>query len=95
MATAGGGGSLQISTDLRSTVESGTRPTYLRHMARTEVVRVASLLPGDLITETDTPEGPWYRVARVDLRDGVLFVEEDIPVFIDAPDAGVLRRVAS
>lgn len=30
------------------------------------VTRVADLMPGDVITEVDTPDGPWYAVAMRD-----------------------------
>jgi hypothetical protein len=62
------------------------------------VVLVAELLPGDEITEIDSPQGPWYRVLMIDLTsltlDGRLPGDEE-PLVISLPLVGsstVLRR---
>lgn len=70
-----------------------TEPRHLAVAPDATRVPVRALQPGDLITELDTPGGPWYLVAGVDLDRGVLVLgtdEVDVPV--DAPDAVVLRR---
>jgi hypothetical protein len=58
----------------------------------TEECRVADLLPGDLITETDTPDGPFYAVQYIDWRTPAVVVEEGIAIAARLTDT-VLRRV--
>jgi hypothetical protein len=58
----------------------------------TEECRVADLLPGDLITETDTPDGPFYAVQYIDWRAPAVVVDEGIAIAARLIDT-VLRRV--
>lgn len=49
-----------------------------------EVVRAGGLVPGDEVTETTTPAGPWFRVLRLD-RDGMAVVVDDDGHDVDVP----------
>lgn len=62
--------------------------------ARTAVepCQVGDLVPGDLISEVDTPDGPYYEVRYVDWRAPAVVVEEDIAIPAALTDT-VLRRV--
>jgi hypothetical protein len=62
------------------------------------VVLAAKLLPGDEITEIDSPQGPWYRVLLIDptslTLDGRLPGDEE-PLVVSVPlgaSGAVLRR---
>lgn len=55
--------------------------------------------PGDMITEADTPGGPWYLVVAADRSTGSLIVRDDgcdveLPVD-DWETQGVLRRTGA
>ncbi len=55
------------------------------------------LRPGDEVTEIGTPDGPWYRVLRVDAAGGGLLVDDDdeaVGVEVEVEDwaSSVLRR---
>jgi hypothetical protein len=62
------------------------------------VTRVVDLMPGDMITEVDTPAGPWYEVVRRDEHsltvDGRLATDEpQLLVSLSySPSGAVLRR---
>ena len=62
------------------------------------VTRVADLAPGDMITELDTPKGPWYEVVQCDERTLTLDArldndEPELLVSIEySATAAVLRR---
>lgn len=62
------------------------------------VTRVAELAPGDMITEVDTPGGPWYQVVTRDERsitlDARLAADEpELLVSLEfSPGGSVLRR---
>lgn len=63
-----------------------------------EVVSAGSLRTGDLITETDTPLGPWYTVLSIHAGqltvDGSTQDDEPLPVVLPLrPSDVVLRRV--
>ena len=54
--------------------------------------QIADLRVGDLITELDTPSGPFYRVNAVDLERRELLVDE-VTMPIEGRDSLVLRLV--
>lgn len=62
------------------------------------VTRVADLMPGDVITEVDTPDGPWYEVAMRDEQSITLDARLDpnepelLVSLAYAPTGAVLRR---
>jgi hypothetical protein len=62
------------------------------------VTRVHDLAPGDMITEVDTPGGPWYQVVARDERaitlDARLAADEPaLLVSLEfSPSGSVLRR---
>jgi hypothetical protein len=62
--------------------------------ARTAVepCQVGDLQPGDLITEADTPDGPYYAVKYIDWRAPAVVLDEDIAIPAALSDT-VLRRV--
>ncbi|CAN7368023.1 hypothetical protein [Knoellia sp. LjRoot47] len=53
---------------------------------------VVALTPGDLITEIDTPGGPWYLIRRVDLERGVIVFQDGIEIPIEPGNSRVLRH---
>jgi len=59
-------------------------------------VPAAQLAAGDEVTEVDTPDGPWYRVLRVDRVNGRVLVDDgsDVGVEVAVGEWGavVLRR---
>lgn len=58
---------------------------------RSEVVRVDQLKPGDVVTETDTPCGPYYRVA--DLTASSLVIDPgDVLVELPFDRRALVRR---
>lgn len=64
-----------------------------------ELARAADLARGDVITETDTPAGPWYTVVAMTADtltiDGTSPDKDADPILITlgiAADAYVLRR---
>lgn len=60
-----------------------------------ETVDVSQVLPGDLPTETTTPQGPWYEVLTINAAAGVLVVDGGDGLQVDVvfgPGAVVLRR---
>lgn len=61
---------------------------------KSSLVAVGTLVSGDLVTEVDTPGGPWYRVVAYDNDRGVLTLDEGVDVPVDASTARVLRRSA-
>jgi hypothetical protein len=67
-------------------------------MTSAEVVPARSLRAGDLVTETDTPSGPWYAVLNVKSDrltvDGSTQEDEPLPVVLPLrPGDMVLRRL--
>ena len=62
------------------------------------VTRVADLAPGDMITEVDTPGGPWFQVVARDegsitLDARLSAAEPELLVSLEfAPSGSVLRR---
>lgn len=57
-------------------------------------VAVENLQQGDLVTEVDTPGGPWYRVVTYDKCRRVLIVDEGIEVPVVESTSCVLRSDA-
>jgi hypothetical protein len=61
-----------------------------------QVVSARDVVARDEVTEVDTPDGPWYRVLRVDRPGGRVLVDDgsDMSVEVDVHDwaAVVLRR---
>lgn len=61
-----------------------------------DLVRVSALAPGDLVTETTSPAGPWYRVVDADPAAGLLVIDAGDGLRVDVPtgdpDSVVLRR---
>ena len=52
----------------------GVGPGFYRG-GMADLVRVRDLLPGDEVTELDTPGGPWFRVVAVEAGPGTVTVE--------------------
>ena len=66
-------------------------------MTASEAVPAASLSPGDVITEIDTPSGPWYTVLSTGTGhltvDGSPVEHATLPVVLPVrPGDHVLRR---
>ena len=66
-------------------------------MTAPEAVPATSLLPGDVITEIDTPSGPWYTVLSTGTLhltvNGSPMEHETLPVVLPVrPRDHVLRR---
>ena len=62
-----------------------------------EIVYAAALRPGDEVTETETPAGPWYVVMHVDPERRVVTVDDGQGLLVTVlwPTVGgglVLRR---
>ena len=59
---------------------------------RCRLTAPVDLLPGDEITETGTPDGPTYVVARVDPGRGLLVLDEGVEVPLGPSSGRVLAR---
>ena len=55
-------------------------------------IAVAALRRGDIITEIDTPEGPWHLVHRVDLEGHVIVLHDGVEIEMASRFARVLRH---
>ena len=77
-------------------VGSGYLPGVRSHralasVADLELARIIDLVVGDVITEVDTPAGPFYTVNSVDLTKDE-FVVDEVALPVDDQHAFVLRR---
>ena len=53
---------------------------------------VEELQAGDVITELDSPDGPWYTVRRYDPARRELIIDDEIPIPVLNPSAAVSRK---
>lgn len=54
-------------------------------LRKSEIVRTAEVVAGDWITEMDTPEGPFYLVAKVNAKSLLVHLDPSEPDTLRLP----------